>query len=269
MECGISTACFYPMETTQSLEALLQAGHKVFEIFFNTDSELEPTYLARMKELLDFYGGRVKSVHPFTCGYEGVLLFSNYETRFHDSLRYYGKYCRAAQTLGAQLLILHGMFSKFRNEETETRYFDRYTELYKMGQSYGVTVAQENVTQYFGEDPAFIRRMRTATNGECGFCFDVKQAVRSDVDCYEMLSAMGDKLRHVHLNDNRPEKSCLLPGQGTMDLAKLLRTLQNSGYDEDIIIEVYRGDFQTVEELNRSRDLVEKWIYDAEKATKI
>ena len=269
MECGISTACFYPMETSQSLKTLLQAGHTVFEIFFNTDSELEPDYLARMKEMLDAYGGRVKSVHPYTCGYEGVMIFSNYETRFYDSLRYYAKYCQAAQTLGANLLILHGMLSKFRSEEAEERYFARYRELYRMGQEYGVAVAQENVTQYFSEDPGFIGRMRQATGDVCSFCFDVKQAVRSNVDCYEMLDAMGDRLLHVHLNDNRPGKSCLLPGQGTMDMPKLLQTLRNSGYDQDIIIEVYRGDFETVADLNRSRDQVKQWLRDGEKATKL
>ena len=269
MECGISTACFYPMETSQSLETLLQAGHRVFEIFFNTESELEPDYLARLQTMLDAYGGRVKSVHPFTCGYEGVMLFSAYETRFADSLRFYARYCQAAKTLGAELLILHGMLSKFRSEETEKRYFARYRELYRMGQEYGVTVAQENVTQYCSEDPGFIRRMREATADVCGFCFDVKQAIRSDVDCYEMLDAMGDRLLHVHLNDNRPGKSCLLPGKGTMDLPKLVQTLRNSGYDQDVIIEVYRSDFETVEDLNRSRAQVEKWLCDAEKATKL
>ena len=269
MKCGISTACLYPMETSQSLELLLQTGHKVFEIFFNTESELEPPYLARLQEMLDAYGGRVRSVHPFTCGYEGVMLFSNYETRFHDSLRFYRRYCQAARTLGAQLLILHGLQSRFHSAEAEERYFSRYRELYRMGQEYGVTVAQENVTQYCSEDPGFIRRMRSASGEECGFCFDVKQAIRSHVDCCQMLDAMGDRLLHVHLNDNRPGKSCLLPGSGTMDFPKLLQTLERSGYGGDVIIEVYRGDFQSTEELVQSREKVEKWLKDAEKATKI
>ena len=137
-----------------------------------------------------------------------------------------------------------------------------------MAQTYGVTVAQENVTRFVAEDPAFILRMREELGEECAFCFDVKQAVRSHVDCREMLSAMGERLRHIHLNDNSPEKSCLLPGRGTMDFPALFRELKTAGYDGDVIIEVYRSDFKHVQELGQCRNLVESWLQEAEKDTK-
>ena len=243
MRCGISTACLYPEETETALRQLLSDGHKRFEIFFNTVREFHSPYLDRMKDALEEHGATVRSVHPFTCGYESVMLFSNYESRFEDSLEFYREYCEAARKLGADLLILHGMYTDFSSAEAEKRYFRRYRELYRMGQSCGVTVTQENVTRFVAEDPAFVARMREELHDECAFCFDVKQAVRSRVDIREMLRAMGEKLIHVHLNDNSPEKSCLLPGRGTMDFPALFRELKAMGYDGDIIIEVYRSDF--------------------------
>lgn len=268
MQCGVSTACLYPMETAESLRQLLKAGHTHFEIFFNTFRELQPDYLSRLRALLEQYGGTVRSVHPFTCGYEGVLLFSNYETRFEDSLEFYGQYCEAARFLGAKLLILHGMQSQFHNEALEERYFDRYHVLSQMARSYGVTVAQENVTRFFSEDPGFIRRMREALGKDCAFCFDVKQAVRSDVDCIDMVDAMGDRLVHVHLNDNRPGDTCLLPGQGTANLPGLLEKIRGNGFDGSVMIEVYRTNFQTLEELGECRKLVTGWLEKGEKAAK-
>lgn len=260
MRCGISTSCLYPMETTESLQTLLHDGHRRFEIFFNTFSELSPEYLERMQSLLAAHDASVCSVHPFTSGYEGILLFSNYEPRFVDSLQFYRHYFRAAQQLGARYLILHGMLSQFRSVESEKRYFERYRALYRLGQEYDVTVAQENVTRFFAEEPAFILRMREALGDECAFCFDVKQAVRSEVDWREMLDAMGEKLVHVHLNDNAPGQTCLVPGEGTMDFPAFFAHLTKLGYDGDVMIEVYRSNFEECSALVRCRNRVEAYL---------
>ncbi len=249
MKCGISTACLYPMETGESLRLLLAGGHTHFEIFFNTFRELRPDYLARLREMLAQYGATVQSVHPFTCGYEGVLLFSDYESRFEDSLEFYRQYCAAAQALGARLLILHGMQRQFCTGALERRYFARYQALYEMARAYGVTVAQENVTRFCSEDPGFIRRMRQAAGERCAFCLDVKQAARSGVDCRAMIDAMGDRLVHIHLSDNRPDATCLLPGRGTADLFGLLAAARRNGFDGSVILEVYRTDFGDPAEL--------------------
>lgn len=265
LDYGISTACLYPMETAQGLNVLLENGFTTFEIFFNTCSELQLDYVGALKDMLEKNHAKVKSIHPFTSGYEGVLLFSNYEPRFQDSLRFYEKYFQAAVALGAEYLILHGMQSKYRSKENEERYFKNYAILYALGRSYGIEVLQENVTRFFAEDPEFVLRMRSATKDQCGFCLDIKQAIRSDVDCYEMLEAMGDRLLHIHLSDNARGESCLLPGAGEMDLPRFLRTLKQNGFDQTMIIEVYRTNFSEVSELTICGKRLQKWIADIEK----
>jgi sugar phosphate isomerase/epimerase len=213
-----------------------------------------------MKGLLQSYGATVRSVHPFTCGYEGVLLFSNYEGRYEDSLQLYRQYFVAAQFLGADKLILHGMQNFGSSDGVLERYSKRYRSLYRIGQEYGVTVAQENVTRFFSESPSFIRSLRQLLGEECAFCFDVKQSVRSQVDCYEMIEAMGDRLVHVHLSDNRPGETCLVPGQGTMDLAHLLETLHQNHFDGSVILEVYRSSFHQIGELSEGAHCLSEWI---------
>lgn len=268
MKGGISTACLYPMETSESLAVLLSGGHTHFEIFFNTYREIQPDYISRLSAMLEEKDASVRSIHPFTSGYEGVMLFSNYETRFEDSLDFYRQYCRAAKQIGAEFLILHGMQVHHRTPENEKRYFHRYRELYRMAkEEYGITVAQENVTKFFSEEPGFIARLRDAVGNDCAFCFDLKQAVRTNVDCYEMLEAMGDKLVHIHLNDNKPGETCLLPGQGNADLAKVLQTAKKHGFDGSVIVEVYRTNFKTMGELKDSAEMVAKLIENSEKIT--
>ena len=45
MVTGISTSCFYPLETEKALALLVEAGAKNGEVFLNSFSELEEPYL--------------------------------------------------------------------------------------------------------------------------------------------------------------------------------------------------------------------------------
>ena len=51
---------------------------------------------------------------------------------------------------------------------------------------------------------------------------------------------------------NTPSQDCLLPGNGTMDYPRLLRQLKQQDYHGSFIIEVYRRNFEKLEELNSS-----------------
>src|SRR5699024_2335222 len=81
---------------------------RLFEVFLNTFSEFTLDYLRQLRNVADAYGAEIKSVHPFTSGYEGFLLFSEYERRFEDSLEFYKQYFDAANCLGASIVVLHG-----------------------------------------------------------------------------------------------------------------------------------------------------------------
>ncbi|HBN81048.1 MAG TPA: sugar phosphate isomerase/epimerase [Ruminococcaceae bacterium] len=233
-------------------------GFRLFEIFFNTWGELKPAYLKRIKQILDSGNAGVKSIHPFTSGFESMMFFSDYDSRFRDSLDFYRHYFEAAAYLGAGILVLHGQREYLHGKITEEEYFDRYARLYEAGKQEGILVAQENVNRFRSEDPGFIRRMRRSLSGECCFVFDVKQAVRAGFDPYDMCDAMGEDIVHVHLNDNLPGSDCLLPGTGMMDFRRLKRQLTDYGYSGDLIIEVYRSSFRRPESLLQAKKFVDE-----------
>ena len=60
----------------------------------------------------------------------------------------------------------------------------------------------------------------------------------------EILAAYGDRLRHVHLHDNKGGHMDMhLPlGAGTLDVAHEVRVLQASGFDSTITLEVFTPD---------------------------
>lgn len=264
MQIGISTACFYPEALENGFEKLLNCGFRFFEVFVNTFSELHHPYLDQLKIQAESRGAKILSLHPFTSGYESFLLFSAYERRFEDSMEFYRQYFEAAAFLGAEILVLHGQRKERAGDIPEEIYFERYHRLFELGKTYGVTLAQENVNAFCSENPEFLHRMRSYLHEDCAFVLDLKQAVRSNHDPFETCAQMGEQLVHIHLNDHKPGKDCLLPGQGITDYGRLMRQLKRQNYKGNLIIEVYRKNFgsrQDLIEAKRKAETIQKYFY--------
>lgn len=73
----------------------------------------------------------------------------------------------------------------------------------------------------------------------------------------ELIAAYGERLRHVHLHDNKGGQNDLhMPlGTGTLDFQHYITTLKNSGYDGTITLEVFTPDPHF---LTYSRDVLRK-----------
>jgi sugar phosphate isomerase/epimerase len=83
----------------------------------------------------------------------------------------------------------------------------------------------------------------------------------------ELVDAYGDRIRHVHLHDNKGGGADLhLPlGAGTVDFRHALRRLRGVGYDGTITLEVFTPDEH---HLSYSRDLLRRaWAEEAHGAT--
>jgi sugar phosphate isomerase/epimerase len=83
----------------------------------------------------------------------------------------------------------------------------------------------------------------------------------------EILKAFGERLRHVHLHDNKGGNADLhLPlGAGNVDLRASVQALQRCGYNGTITLEVFTPDRNY---LLRSRDLLRETWDECEKASR-
>lgn len=259
MNIGISTGCLYPMLTEECISVLTEEGFNLFEIFFNTFSELEDDYIDKIKYILDSHNAKVISVHPFTSGYESYLLFSNYERRFFDGVNLYERYFHAAQRLGADKVILHGLRNDFKSSLPDRTYFERFKILSQRAKQYGVDLLQENVNLFRSNEPSFIKNMSMEIPDNAAFVFDIKQALKAGISPDEMISAMDKSLRHIHINDFSSDNKCVLPGKGCFDFESFFNSLNIADYDGDIIIEVYRFSFDKISELKKSYDFLKKF----------
>jgi len=243
------------LETEKALKALLEQGYRCFEVFLNSRREMERAFLRELKSMGEFYGARFVSVHPFTAAIEPLLLFGNYPRRTEEGFDFYMKYMEAAAFLGAQHVVIHGMLVGGQLEDEG--YWERFGELYRRAGPTGARPAHENVRNHKAADPAFIAGMRAYLGDDCGFVLDVKQCRMSGYSIESVGSAMGDKLRHVHLSDCRGGELCLLPGAGDFDLDGFRKLLEDWDYHGAVMTEVYRSGFGREEELGISRSVLE------------
>ncbi len=254
MKLGISTACFYPEYTEKAVKYLCENGVPEIEVFFNSASEMQGEILSEIAAIMKANGTKAVSVHPFTSGFEPFMLFSDYERRFLDGLEFCKRYFDACHTLGAEILVLHG--DRFESRHSDERYFERYLKLYRTAKSEGICVAQENVCRCRSRDVEFIKNMRKKLGNEIAFVLDLKQATRSELSYKDVLSAMGDRLVHVHLNDCDEQNDCLLPGKGNRDFKELFSELEKMDYKGSAVVEVYRQNYGDYIELIQSLDFL-------------
>ena len=255
MQVGISTACLFPMMTEQALERVLQLGCKVAEVFVNTPSEATPSFAYALKRTADAAGAKIVSIHPCSSEYEGASFFGRYPRRFDDALDDYKRYFEMCAVTGAEYIAFHGARTFFNIEPSV--YFERFGRISLAARSAGVHMCHENVSRFFGGDVRVIRAMRTALP-DAEFLLDIKQAVRAGIDPFEMLDAMGDRVRHVHASDHNAQRDCMTPGSGDFDFEKLRDRLLQYNYRGCVIIELYRKDFQSEEQLAESQRSLSK-----------
>ncbi len=247
LRAGVSSACFFPMDTLHSVQKLTEWKVPNIEIFFNSFQELKPGYLEQLAECCRASQTQVVSFHPFTSGSESFYFFTDYPGRIQDGLEIYRHFLHAANYLGAQLLVFHGasVFSSLSMEKSAEHFYalDRMAR-----EEYGVTVAYENVVRSKSKEPDYLLELKQ-WYPQLACVLDVKQALRSGKDPLEYLEKLGDSIRHIHISDSDVQRDCLPIGQGTMEWSALFEQLKQQHFDGYIIQELYSDSYQGQEEV--------------------
>lgn len=248
MKIGASSSCFYPLETEKAFLKIAEAGIRTSEIFLNSPSELNKGFIRELREIKGAYAVDVTSLHPYRSFSEGYDIFSKYERRFEDAKEMLRRYYDAAGELGAEFIILHG--ARGRAEIPLERYAERFFELSRIAESMGCTLTHENVVDYVGAKPEFMRFMKKNLGNSFKMVLDIKQARRADEDFREFIELMGESIVHVHLSDCDEKRDCIPPSEkGSFDFGELFTLLKKVGYKGKYIVELYSDSFNDVDEI--------------------
>lgn len=254
MQIGVSTSCLYPMQTEQAFRTLGESGVRETEIFFNAQCETSGALFREILAIQSEYGLHVQAVHPYFTFAESRLLFDAYYRRFLDGKEFVKKLCETALALDSRRLILHGEKEPFHISEDE--YIERFGILADMTAQMGVTLTQENVVHFRGQDPEFLARMHRQLGDRFAMTLDVKQAVRSGVDPIGLARRFAPQIVHLHLSDHGEKGDCLPVGEGSFRFSALFRTLFEGGFCGDGVLELYRSCYNDARVLPKSAEML-------------
>lgn len=264
MQCGLSTACFFPETTLSSLEQVIESKVPVAELFLNTFSELEDAYVERIISALQNSTTKIVSVHPFSSTMEGFFFATPYEGRFSDGLYLYRKIFDATQKIGASKVVFHGDHVQNSTKFPLKDYVRNFSILVEEAQKYGITLCHENVSYCRLNTPQAVHDFTECyfkeTTLQPNFVLDTKQAHRNNVPVIEMAKAMGKNIAHIHISDYTSTESCLVPGKGYFDFTILFDYLKEIKYQGDIVLELYRDGFSSVSDLLNGVSYIEQFL---------
>ncbi len=258
MKLGVSTACFYPLETELSLEKLGKAGVKHTEIFFNALCELKQSFVDMLLDIKEEYGINVASLHPTMSLAESFMIFSAYDRRYREAEEQYKRYSEIAAQLGAAYIIMHG--GKPNGILSDEEYCERYMRLNEITLENGVRILQENVVKFRAGDIEFMRSMKKILGDDAAFCLDIKQSLRCGYDPFDLIREFSDNIKHFHISDHSTASDCLLPLDGGFEFGKFFDILRNNSYDGSCIIEVYRNSYKEYDEIFNSYNRLKNYI---------
>lgn len=247
MKAGVSTACLYPLHVENALENLVKMNIDNTEIFLNCHSELQESFLKDMKHTLESNNAVCSSLHPFTSELDNLMFFSLYERRIYDILEYHKYYFNAMNILGSEIFVFHG--NKNATPVSPEFYIERFSKLCELGKSYGITVAHENVARCQCHSLEFFKSL-IKLDHSIKIVFDLKQCIRGGENPMIFAEELGQNIVHIHMSDNNPSNDCMQIGKGTFNIEKFLSLLKSKGFDKNVIIELYRGNFKNQTELS-------------------
>ncbi len=261
MRCGISTSCYFPEDTLVSLKHVTGAAAPVTEVFLNTFSETEPDYVGKLDALRRESGIEVCSLHPFSSMLDGFFFASPYAARMRDGIALYRRYYEVCNLFGADKLVFHGDYAQNVGHLSLEEYAANFRALAEVGRGYGVALLHENMFYCRLKTPEDVRHLRPLMGEIAAFVLDTKQVRRAgQASPREMVNAMAGAIRHVHISDYTDEKDCVLPGRGKFDFKAFIAQLRETGYDGDLVIEVYSDSFSHPREVAEAMEYVQSLI---------
>ncbi len=263
MQTGISTASLFMRKNNEeALPLLNDLGVKTAEVFLTSFSE----YGKDFGELLASVKGdlTINSVHALNTEFE-PQLFSAHPRVKGDAYAWLDKVLESANALGAPYYSFHGT-SRVKKASRSGKNDDfpsmirGFEELTAHCSARGVTLCLENVEWSTYNRVGVFAKIAAAVPALRGV-LDIKQARISGYPYEEYLCEMGEKLTHVHISDVDEQGKIRLPEQGVFDFERLIKQLQDVGFDGALLIEVYKNDYADVRELKTACDYVNEILY--------
>jgi sugar phosphate isomerase/epimerase len=226
----LSSSSVFPEPTAAAFEMAAALGYDGIEVMVWTDAVSQDA--GALRGLSDHYGVPVRSVHA-------PCLLVTQRVWSPDPWERLSRSASLAQTLGAQVVVVHPPFSWQRD----------YARNFAAGlarlrdEHPGVRFAVENMFPVRMAGRQFVPYAPGWDPTEAGYdayTLDLSHCAVSRSDPLAMAQQMGDGLVHVHLGDGtgEPRDEHLVPGRGNQPCGALLDSLVRRRFTGAVAVEV-------------------------------
>ncbi|WP_051973178.1 sugar phosphate isomerase/epimerase [Cryobacterium sp. MLB-32] len=257
---GMSTTCVYPLATEHAFRLAKEAGFDGIEVMVTRDEGTQDA--ASLLQLSRRYSLPILSIHA------PVLLLTHFVWGRDPHVKL-ERSAQLARDVGASTVVVHPPF------RWQAGYAENFLDLVRdISTETGVDIAVENMFpwSFAGKGfKAYSPSWDTTTMDCDAVTLDFSHCALSGYDSLEMATALGSRLRHVHLcdgsgslEDGRVYDEHLLPGQGNEPVAEVLTMLATARWTGAIVAEVNTRKAKTEQE---RRDLLRETLAFARRHT--
>ncbi|MBA3489535.1 MAG: sugar phosphate isomerase/epimerase [Longispora sp.] len=226
----LSSSSVYPEAAPTAFELAAGLGYDGVEIMVWTDTISQEA--AGLRGLSKHYGVPVLAIHA-------PCLLVTQRVWSADPWERLRRSARLAEDLGAPTVVVHPPFAWQRDyarrfvdglERLNRRHPDVHFAVENM---YPIRMGRREFVPYAPHwDPTEV--------GYSAYTLDLSHCAAAKMDGLEMLSTMGDRIKHLHLGDGtgRGTDEHLVPGRGTQPCAQVLTSLAHNGFTGQISMEV-------------------------------
>lgn len=226
---ALSTSSVYPESTAAAFEIASKLGYDGVEVMVMTDSVSQDP--AALRRLSDHYGLPILALHA-------PCLLVTQRVWGTDP---WGKLVRAraaAEDLDVPTVVVH---PPFRWQRDYAREF--VAGLARMRDVTAVQFAVENMYPWRArsrEIAAYSPGWDIRDEDYAHTVVDLSHTAVSGSDAMQMVTDLGDRVRHLHLADGSgsARDEHLVPGRGGQPCAEVLRHLRDTGFDGTVVVEV-------------------------------
>ncbi|WP_348790147.1 sugar phosphate isomerase/epimerase [Leifsonia sp. NPDC080035] len=234
MRMGMGTTCVYPLGLEDAFRVAAELGFDGVEVMVTRDEATQSA--ASLARLSERYGVPVLSIHA------PVLLLTHFVWGRDPRVKL-ERSAGLAAAVGADTVVVHPPF------RWQSGYAEGFLGIVKeTAAASGVRIAVENMFPWkvAGRGMAAYSPGWNPLPMDCdAVTLDFSHAALSGVDGLELATALGDRLRHVHLcdgsgalDDARVFDEHLVPGRGSQPVAEVLRRLAATGWSGSVVAEV-------------------------------
>ena len=231
---GMSTTCVYPLPLEDAFRLAHQAGFDGVEVMVTRDEATQDA--STLRALSARYSLPIFSVHA------PVLLLTHFVWGRDPRVKLERSAALAAE-VGASTVVVHPPF------RWQAGYAEDFLDIVRaLGHQTGIEIAVENMFPWKigGRGVKAYSPGWDTTRMDCdAVTLDFSHCALSGHDSLAMATALGDRLRHVHLCDGsgsldegRVFDEHLLPRQGSEPVAEVLRLLAAGDWTGQIVAEV-------------------------------